>query len=238
MRDFTLIMAYYDNRHMLIEHARRWNELPRDLARRLHVVVVDDGSPNAPARDAMKSITVPTLASVQIWRMLVDVPWNQDACRNLGVRHAPTEWLLLTDMDHIVPPPTWDRLMRGQLDKRTVYRFGRVSAHSLEPYKRHPNSWSLTKRTYWDCGGYDERLAGNYGTDGDFLVRVKHRRKIVDLGEVLVRVPRDVIADASTTTLPRKEPAEKENIRRLLAERTNDPHWRPLHFSFPHKRVM
>lgn len=238
MRDFTLIMAYYDNRQMLIEHARHWNELPRELARNLHVVIVDDGSPNAPAGDAVKSITFPTLASVQIWRMLVDVPWNQDACRNLGVKHAPTEWLLLTDMDHIVPPPTWDRLMRGQLDQQTVYRFGRVSAPTMEPYKRHPNSWSLTKRTYWDCGGYDERLSGNYGTDGDFLTRVKHRRTIVDLCEVLVRVPRDVVPDASTTTLKRKDPAEKENIRRLLAERTGDIQWRPLHFSFPHKRVL
>jgi glycosyltransferase involved in cell wall biosynthesis len=237
VKDFTLVMAYYDNRHMLIEHARHWNDnLPRELARKLHVVVVDDGSPNAPAIDALRTIALPTLASVQIWRMLVDVPWNQDAARNLGVKHAPTEWLLLTDMDHIVPPQTWDRLMRGQLDKRSVYRFGRVSAPKMEPYKRHPNSWALTKRTYWDCGGYDERLAGNYGTDGDFLVRVKHRRTIVDLCEVLVRVPREVVPDASTTTLKRKDPAEKDNIRRLLAERAAD--WHPLHFSFPHKRVL
>jgi glycosyltransferase involved in cell wall biosynthesis len=238
VRDFTLVMAYYDNRQMLIEHVRHWSELPRELARKLHVVVVDDGSPNAPAIDALQTITLPTLASVQIWRMLVNVPWNQDACRNLGVKHAPTEWLLLTDMDHVVPPQTWERLMRGPLDKRTVYRFGRVSAPTLEAYKRHPNSWALTKRTYWDCGGYDERLAGNYGTDGDFLVRVQRRRNIVDLCEVLVRVPREVVPDASTTTLKRKEPGEKDNIRRLLAERAGDVHWHPLHFSFPHKRVL
>jgi len=231
-------MAYYENRLMLIEHARCWNDLPRELARKLNVVVVDDGSPTVPARDALQSIPLPTLASVQVWRMLVDVPWNQDACRNLGVKHAPTEWLLLTDMDHIVPPPTWERLMRGPLDKRAVYRFGRVSAPAMEPYKRHPNSWALTKRIYWDCGGYDERLAGNYGTDGDFLVRVKHRRNIVDLAEVLVRVPRDVVPDASTTTLKRKDPTEKDNIRRLLADRSTDANWKPLHFSFPHKRVL
>jgi hypothetical protein len=238
MTPFTLVMAYYENRRMLIEHARCWNALPAELARHLHIVIVDDGSPNAPARDTLQSLSLPALASIQVWRMLTDVAWNQDACRNLGAKHASTEWLLLTDMDHIVPESTWSRLIVGNIDKRVVYRFGRVSAPALLPYKRHPNSWALTKRTFWDCGGYDERLAGNYGTDGDFLVRVKGRRNIVDLPEVLVRVPRDVIPDASTTTLKRKDPVEKENIRRLLAERAVDPHWKPLHFSFPHKRVM
>lgn len=238
MRPFTLIMAYYDNPQMLMEHARCWTQLPAELSKHIHIVVVDDGSPRSPAREALQSVELPPLASIQVWRMLTDVAWNQDACRNLGAKHASTEWLLLTDMDHVVPVATWQRLITGKLDKRVAYRFGRVSAPRLEPYKRHPNSWALTKHTYWECGGYDERLAGNYGTDGDFFVRVKGRKNIVDLPEVLVRVPREVVPDASTTTLKRKDPAEKDNIRRLLAERATDPHWKPLHFSFPHKRVL
>lgn len=239
MRAFTLVMAYYMNRQMLIEHVRLWNELPLDVASNLHIIVADDGSPEAAsAVNALCSLARPAVRSFQLWKMLVDIPWNQDACRNLGVRYARTEWVLLTDMDHIVPVETWRRLMNGPLDKRTVYRFGRVSAPAMEPYKAHPNSWALTCRTYWKCGGYDERLAGNYGTDGDFLVRVKGRRNIVDLPDVLIRVPRDVIPDASTRTLQRKQPADKENIRRLLSERASDPNWQPLHFSFPHERVL
>lgn len=231
-------MAYYENALMLAEHARQWGRLPADVLANIHVVLVDDGSPRAPARDVVKSLKLPALASFQLWRMLVDVAWNQDACRNLGARHASTEWLLLTDMDHLVPLATWTRLLAGKLDKATAYRFGRVTAPSMEPYKRHPNSWALTTATYWECGGYDETLAGNYGTDGDFMVRVKGRRRIIDLPEVLVRVPREVIPDASTTTLTRKDPAEKDNIRRLLAERSANKFWQPLHFSFPHKRVL
>lgn len=239
MTPFTLVMAYYGNRQMLIEHARQWEQLPKDLAANLHVVVVDDGSPENAALDAVRSLERrPTLRSLQVWRMLVDVPWNQDACRNLGVRHAPTEWVLLTDMDHIVPAQTWRRLMTGKIKKNVVYRFGRVSAPSMEPYKRHPNSWALTRSVYWECGGYDERLAGNYGTDGDFLVRVKGCKAIVDLADVLIRVPREVIPDASTTTLVRKQPEDKDAIRRIISERASLSNWRPLHFSFPHKRVL
>jgi hypothetical protein len=232
-------MAYYMNRSMLIEQARLWQRLPADIRAGLHVVIVDDGSPAEPASEAMLSIgTPPRVASLQLWRMLADVRWNQDACRNIGVRQAPSEWLLLTDMDHMVPAETWRRVMAGKLNRNTVYRFGRVSAPSMEAYKPHPNSWAMTRATYWDCGGYDERLAGNYGTDGDFLVRIKGRRNIVDLSDVLIRVPREVIPDASTRTLERKQPEDKENIRRLLAERASDPDWKPLHFSFPHERVL
>lgn len=238
MRDFTLVMAYYMNRRMLIEQAGHWRSLPAEIAARLHIVIVDDGSPEETASEALRSLKRPAVASLQLWRMLVDVRWNQDACRNLGVRQAPTEWLLLTDMDHIVPATTWLRLMRGKLSKHAVYRFGRVSAPSMEPYKPHPNSWALTRATYWDCGGYDERLAGNYGTDGDFLVRVKGRRNIVDLSDVLIRVPREVVPDASTRTLQRKQPEDKDNIRRMLAARASDASWQPLHFSFPHERVL
>jgi glycosyltransferase involved in cell wall biosynthesis len=238
VRPFTLVMAYYKNPRMLVEQAARWRSLRPAVAAALHVVVVDDGSPEQAASDALLAVEPIGIASMQVWRILVDVPWNQDAARNIGALHAPTEWLLLTDMDHIVPAETWDRLMTGKLNGNTVYRFGRVSAPSMEAYKPHPNSWAMRRSTYWDCGGYDERFAGNYGTDGDFLVRIKGRRKIVDLPETLVRVPRDVIPDASTTTLARKQPAEKENIRRLLAERASDPNWRPIHFSFPHERVL
>lgn len=238
MRAFTLVMPYYCNGSMLIEHTRCWRDLPQEIAARLHVVIVDDGSPSNTASEALRDTKLPALASFQLWRMLRDIPWNQDACRNLGVRYAPADWLLLTDMDHIVPAPTWYALMCGKLDKRTVYRFGRVSAPRMEPYKPHPNSWALTKRTYWECGGYDERLCGNYGTDGDFLVRVRSRRTIEELGEVLIRVPREVIPDASTTTLERKRPEQKDNIRRILAQRAGDPNWQPLHFSCPHERVL
>lgn len=238
MRPFTLVMAYYCNRQMLIEQASVWNDLPVEIASNLHIVIVDDGSPEHTARDAMIACQRPRVCSIQLWRMLVDVPWNQDACRNLGVHHAPTPWLLLTDMDHIVPAATWHRLMHGKLDAGAVYRFGRVTAPDMHPYKAHPNSWALTSRSYWECGGYDERLAGNYGTDGDFLVRIKGRKIIHDLTDVLIRVPREVIPDASTTTLPRKLPEDKHNIRRLLAARATEGNWQPLHLSFPHEQVM
>lgn len=244
MNPFTLVMAYYENGNMLREHVRAWLELPDDVASNLHVVIVDDGSPQTPAADMLYAHPISfellrgRLQSFQLWRMGVDVRWNQDACRNVGVRQARTPWVLLTDMDHVVPAETWLTLMRSKLRKGTAYRFARVNAPNLAPYKPHPNSWAMPRRLYWEIGGYDETLAGNYGTDGDFLVRARRRSEVVEHTSVLIRYPREVIRDASTTTLERKSEADRNNVNRLVKARQENPAWKPLHFSFPCDRVL
>lgn len=250
MTPFTLIMAYYDNPRMLEHHIDAWFSLPEEQRRLLHVRIVDDGSPRwhavTIARAYINELKA-KLASFELYRMGVDVPWNQDACRNLGASKATTDWLLMTDIDHVVPAATWQRLMFGPLDASRVYRFGRVSAPSMEPYKHHPNSWAFTRKVFWSCGGYDEALAGYYGTDGDFgrrllgvsdLENLPNAVGLTHLPEVLIRYPREVIADASTTTLERKKPQDKAEIRRIIKERGRISDWRPSTLSFPFERVL
>lgn len=241
MRPFTLVMAYYDNPEMLRTHAKHWLELPDEIRALLSVVIVDDGSPRWPALEALgqwaPAFIQATLDSIAIFRMGVDVPWNQDACRNIGVKHA-RDWVLLTDMDHLVPEATWRRLMLGKLENKRAYRFGRVSAPAMTPYKPHPNTWAMRAKTYWRAGGYDEALAGNYGTDGDFLRRVGQVAAIEELPQFVIRYPREVVPDASTTTLERKNPQQKAAIQQAFRERAADPKWKPRHFSFPYFRVL
>lgn len=231
MTPVTLIMAYYENAGMLAEHYRLIRMLPPELRAQLRVIVVDDGSPTAPA--AAEDVG----ASLQVYRMKVDVRWNQDACRNVGVRHAETDWVLMTDMDHIVPRGTWAALMSGRWDNEVAYSFARVSAPDETPYKPHPNSWFLSKWLFEKVGGYDERFAGYYGTDGDFKVRLlREARRHTQLPEYLIRVPRSVIPDASTTTYQRKEPQDRPTVDRLRIERdkTYDGIRR---YKFPYERV-
>jgi hypothetical protein len=122
-------------------------------------------------------------------------------------------------------------------DRDIAYRFSRVSAPEMEPYKFHPNSWWLTKRLYQKLGGYDERFAGWYGTDADFRDRMATAAKeIIQLKEVLIRVPRTFIPDASTTTYLRKQPEDRANIHRIRTERAKEK-WKPLNLTFPYHRV-
>lgn len=236
-RPFTLVMAYYDNAGMLDEHIRHWGSLSPEVRRNLHVMIIDDGSPREPAQDHWHSGALLTPQTRRLYRIDVDVPWNQDAARNIGVHEATTEWVLLTDMDHVVPEATWQSIMRRHLNPKAAYRFDRVSQPSMTPYHPHPNSWAMTCKTFWKVGGYDERLAGCYGTDGDLLNRIRLQGRLDHLKDVLVRYPREVIPDASTTTLVRKDPDQKRRINELISLR-NQAGAKPLHFQFPYHRVL
>jgi len=54
----------------------------------------------------------------------------------------------------------------------------------------------------------------------------------------MIRVPRGVIPDASTTTYTRKEKYDKRAVHRILAEREHVVRWRPLRLSFPYARLL
>lgn len=213
----TLVMAYYENPKMLQQHYGIWAMMSPEIKEHVRVVIVDDGSPIRPAlppyTDELRS-----QITVQIYRLRKDVRWNQDACRNIGVAHSETNWVLLTDIDHIVTEGTWRHLLASQWDERKAYKFRRISAPDLSVYKPHPNSWFMTRKLYDRAGGYDERFAGLYGTDGDFRDRVvKTASEVNVLKEALMRVPRSVVGDASTTTYLRKQPEDRAGLERVRA---------------------
>jgi hypothetical protein len=216
-RALSLCLAYYENPMMLAVQLDALAHLPEELRAWLSLVVVDDGSPTRPAAFPER---LPFTAN--LYRFAVDIPWNQDAARNLAAARAPADWLLLTDMDHVPSTALLDRIMRGGLYAGHVYTFARVNAPDLEPYKAHPNSWLMTRDMFDKAGGYDERFAGVYGTDGMFAKRVRAVAEgVFALKEPLIRYPREVVADASTTTLTRKSVENEERraeIKRRIAD--------------------
>lgn len=249
-RPFTLILPYYENPGMLARQFASLSLLAEDVRKALHLIVVDDGSPINPAADyclgaavalpaqAKRSDGLGGLASIQLFRVEVDVRWNWLTCRNIGAHHAKTDWLLFTDIDHLLPEETARFIQETKLDPARSYRFSRVDAPDLTPYKPHPNSWLMTADRFDKIGGYDERFSGFYGTDGEFRDRVKaNSREIVMLDQVLVRVPREVIPDASTTAYGRKEKQDHDGVTRARARIAREG-GRPLNRSFPYHQVF
>lgn len=251
MRPLTLILPHFVNLGMLAEHQRVWMDYPEDLRAKLHVIVVDGGSPKG-SRPTARDIFATGLGSLRVFRVLKHVRWNWLASRNLGMAEAMTEWRLMTDIDHLLPEDTCRRLMTQALDPSCVYRLARVDAWKPWPYaladcpvreaKRfHPNTWLLTGKMFDKTGGYDERLAGCYGSDGEYRDRVQaSARAVIMLPDVLVRYPREVIPDASTlpSVYTRKnDPQNDDDLKARRQKRALIKDWQPLRGTFKWEQV-
>lgn len=241
----SLVFPYYLNSGMLaLQYAEmtRWSDKAKA---QIEIVLVDDGSPE-PAIEVERPEGLPTLS---IYRVLEDRPWFQHGARNIGAKEASAPWLFLTDMDHVLTAMAADALLKRltHLDPHMVYIPHRLEADTMLPTlgrdgrpKPHPNSFIITKNLFWRVGGYDEDFCGVYGTDGLFKTRLFKMAVKGFLKKVpLVRYWRDVVPDASTTTLPRKEgrnPGDKDAIwaRKAAEGRLNEV----LTLSAPYERVL
>ena len=197
----SVVFAYYENPSML---ELQWKEIaayPPSLKKKLQVLVIDDGSPTRPAADVARPRNLPKHS---IFRIDRDVRWNQDAARNIGAHEAQSPWLLLTDIDHVVPQETLDRLMAMERDTSVFYTFSRIKFATGESREPHPNSYFLTKELYWAIGGHDEDYAGIYGKDFLFRKRAHRHAQEVFLSDTpLSRVGSTLVSDAGTRTITR-----------------------------------
>jgi glycosyltransferase involved in cell wall biosynthesis len=202
-------MAFYSNYDMLAYQYGVWSAYPQSLKDDIEIVVVDDGSPDGAAVDVERPEGLPKL---RIYRFLEDIPWNQDAARNLGVKAADYPWIFMTDMDHVLPATSLERLLAVK-NKSKFYTFPRIDAPTLTPTvdasgnpKPHINTYAMTQALFWQVGGYDESYRGIYGTDGIYRRRLMSHAEEVQLEDApIIRFSREIIHDASTRTLARKE---------------------------------
>lgn len=225
----TLVYPYYDNGRFLAEQLEGWSTLPTDLRARLSAVIVDDGSPEIPAARVLEHRSLPF--SIRLFRIDVDVRWNWLAARNIGLHYAAPGWVLVTDMDHVVPETTLRSVIYGAHDPDVIYAFARVE-HTGAPANPHSASFLLTKAMFWTVGGYDEALSGHYGTDGDWRRRCAAVAPLHVLTDALVR--HEFVHDSSTTRYLRKQP-EDAGVRQLIAARGK--RWTPKTLSFPYHEV-
>ena len=202
---------------MFVRQQEEWYYYPADIRKQIDFIVVDDGSPRHPAGDFARE-------GIKVFRIKEDIPWNQDGARNLGVYNAKTSLVFMTDMDHMLDVKGVQAMFKilPKIKKKKYYTFERVTAPDMSLYKYHPNSYLMHRDLYWDVGGYEELFAGHYGTDGHFRRALDHHSRGEErLSIPLVRYPREVIPDASTTTLDRKKGRDRKKgkLYRGIAKR-------------------
>jgi hypothetical protein len=213
---------------MLARHYRNWSLWPESVKARVEIVLVDDASPSGAAADVPRPVGIPSLS---IYRVLVDKPWHQHAARNLAAKVAAGRWLVMTDMDHSISQRAASRMLqkidRGEVSDGSIYTLHRVDALTglatrgrRWRKKPHPNSFFLTRQTYWHIGGYDEDLVGLYGTDIAFRRRAFARAQRGHLDDVVLRrYSQWLFRDAATTTLARKQGRDRSIVEQRIAEK-------------------
>ena len=223
----TLVYPFYDNaRFFARQCAEFWQACPIELRRYVKAIVVDDGSPRR------VEIPLNTPFPLRLFRIEKDVPWNWLAARNIGAFEAAESWLLLTDMDHVIPAETFRSLVNGAHNPTCSYFFSRRD-HTGKVIPPHSASFFLTRKRFWDVGGYDETLSGHYGTDGEFRRRLAPIAPIHVVPEELIRY--ESVDDASTIRYRRKLPEDATAVAALVKAR--GPHWTPKVLSFPYHEV-
>lgn len=214
MNKITFIYPYYENPNMLKEQIKLWNSYDAEIKKNLKVIVIDDGSPRNPA---LKAVIPHPKLELSIYRIGVNIKWNQHGARNLGFHVCDDGLVLASDIDHTLPADSASKLFKAELDMKFHYTFRRVNHPNHDAYKAHCNSFVTTKKQFWKAGGYDEDYCGYYGGDGILLRALEEiapRREFKDI--FIVRWSREVLADASTNPEEFDRHGEsKEGYRRI-----------------------
>jgi hypothetical protein len=208
----SLVFPYYDNPEMLRFQLGIISGYSGEIQAACEILIVDDCSPQHPARGVVEEFTIPSL---RLFRLEVDKPWNQDAARNIGAYEASGDYLLVTDIDHVVPESTLSELMAIE-DKTIVHTLARKAHFSDKVIPSHVNSYFMAKSLYWSIGGYDEEFWGTYGSDRLFRDRVTTVAPVVELARArLELVTGGSISDAKNISLSR-QPSPWRKFRSLL----------------------
>lgn len=234
--EVTLVVPYYRNPCMLERHLEEWDLYPAGV----RILVVDDGSPE-PAKPIIQANASPALLQqIELYRILVDIPWNREEARNLGATQAKTEWLVHVDIDHLLPRESAQRLLAYSPDPKRWYRFPRWRKGKADETRNkdaldrdvefgeihpHVDSYLLRKAMYWQAGGYDLAFSGCLGGGSDFLKRLQAVAEPRLLPpEIRLHVyTRSEVKDASDWSLSRDTTEGKRRARLKRVSRSERP---------------
>ena len=127
----------------------------KEVRQKIQFIIVDDGSP------IPIEVNNPKL-NILLARVTEDIKWNQPGARNLGVHLARSSKLILTDLDHTFPESVLKDLIRYPIPT-SIWKFRRK--RNGAKVKAHPNTFFISKATYFKTLGVDEEFSGNYGHD-------------------------------------------------------------------------
>jgi glycosyltransferase involved in cell wall biosynthesis len=187
MNKFSIIIPFYNNLTCL---KLQLNEFVRykNMWDQIEIILIDDHSdreqlPNEYILKTIRQAKTPK-DKIRLFRVLDDIKWNQHGCRNLGARRATYPWLIMIDVDHVLPSESLNALVHKKLDDKCYYKPRGLTPFNEPVEKIHKNQYICTKKAYWLSGGYNELFSGTYGGDQEFLSLLRKRCELVILNDI------------------------------------------------------
>ena len=235
----SMIYPYYNNSEMLNVQIEEWNKWREDILDRVTIFVIDDGS-KTPLE---KSLFDCCKAKVRLFRILVNKPWNVPGAQNLGMYNANDGWCFTSDIDHVIPYHQMEILFDETLVEPSKYYFfprKRAYKEADDYINQHSNSWLMTKKLFWESGGYDEDFAGFYGHDKTFRIgmgKLAGKKQDLDRPYLTVFSTREV-KDAETNEWGRKNSEYDATKNSLLAKKIENYEKPTNPLRFPWKEIF
>jgi len=201
----SIIISVLNSPEIFRRQLIHWTRM--NLPDEVEFIILDDGS-DVPLKGEMRNLIIHPTNDKR--------PWTVELARNLGARMARGEYLLMTDIDYIIPRDAIDSALTltedkmrfkrqfGVLDESgdftqdfdVLRKYGLLESRiegrgtNLPP---HPNNFVMRKETFWKLGGYQEDLVDRpYPNKGDTYFK-RTWAKAYDRGQVTMRVSRPTL---------------------------------------------
>ena len=179
----TISVTYYNEP----KHLKEWinqKSIWDKMVMPIHLQIIDDGSQITPASEIIKE----GVSNISLYRVTEDLGFNSHGCRNLGMKVAPTSWVLLSDIDMIYPISTLNEILLDienfKISHDRYYQFKYINRKSITL-----NNFLVHKDAFWKTGGYDEEFVGMHYGDRTFLFNLDQFATETYIG-YHVRMPR------------------------------------------------
>jgi glycosyltransferase involved in cell wall biosynthesis len=173
----TYITTYYDDdTRNEAKHLERLLKQLKDYNNpNLKLIVVDDASPNVPAKDVIAEYKND---NITLFRVTEDIGFNSHGARNLAMQHTTTKWNLLVDNDNMVVglDNIFEQLDSLEEDKMHFFPVVHKFSGQSSPTRPSVNDFLITKKLFWLVEGYDSELFGFHIGDQEFLQKVNKIR--------------------------------------------------------------